>query len=85
MIKRIFVLVFVIFVLISCSTTNSGGDKNTNTFIRFVAREQYMKEREAKLGVFEEEESTMAFRAELAAMYDTRLRVHITIVDRQIG
>ncbi len=46
MIKRIFVLVFVIFVLISCSTTNSGGDKNTNTFIRFVAREQYMKERE---------------------------------------
>lgn len=44
-----------------------------------------MKEREAKLGVFEEEESTMAFRAELAAMYDTRLRVLITIVDRQIG
>ena len=32
---------------------------------------KYMKEREVKLGVFEEEESTMAFRAELAAMYDT--------------
>lgn len=28
-----------------------------------------MKEREAKFGVFDEEESTMAFRAELAAMY----------------
>lgn len=44
-----------------------------------------MKEREAKLGVFEEEESTMAFRAELAAMYDARLIILITAVDRQIG
>ena len=44
-----------------------------------------MKEREAKLGMFEEEESTMAFRAELAAMYFTRLIITIIIVDSQIG
>ena len=36
---------------------------------------KYMKEREAKLGVYEEEESTLAFRAELAAMYWLRLNI----------
>lgn len=48
MIKKIFISVFAIFLLVSCSTTNNGNgnDKNTNTFISFVAREQYMKEKE---------------------------------------
>ncbi len=45
MIKKALTFIFLIFALVSCSTINNN-DKNTDIFIKFVAREQYMREEE---------------------------------------
>lgn len=44
MIKKLLVSIFL-FLLVSCGSIQKG-DINTNTFYKFVAREQYMKEAE---------------------------------------
>lgn len=41
--KKLFILFTLIILLFSCSSINNKSDKNTDTFIRFVAREEYMK------------------------------------------
>lgn len=45
MMKKILIQFFIIFLTVSCSNLKNN-DKNTDLFIKFLAREEYMKEEE---------------------------------------